>query len=139
MQIIHSTCPPPELMRVPRVLLVDDEVMVTRALKRMLGSSMHVTSFTDAKLAVEHLSSNAGDRYELVLCDLMMPETSGMDFYETLGQARPDLVHRVAFMTGGSFTSEATEFLERVGRPVLEKPFNISALRRVIASFGEAR
>ncbi len=67
--------------------------------------------------------------YDLVLCDLMMPEVSGIDVWDQLDPAlRPSVV----FMTGGTFTDRAEQFLNDVNPPVLEKPFTASTLEGLL-------
>jgi FixJ family two-component response regulator len=58
---------------------------------------------------------------------------SGMDVYRELAQQHPSLAGRVVFLTGGAFTAAAREFLERERVECVEKPFEVAALRAVIA------
>jgi CheY-like chemotaxis protein len=86
-----------------------------------------VTSGADALARLE-----AGEPYDLVLCDLMMPGLSGMELEARVAQAVPALVGRLVYMTGGAFTPAARAFLE-AGRPFLEKPIDAAALRTLLA------
>jgi DNA-binding NtrC family response regulator len=70
--------------------------------------------------------------FDVVLCDLMMPDVSGMDLYERVAEARPELAARFVFVTGGAFTERARAFVDRVGLPVLEKPFALGDLSRLL-------
>jgi CheY-like chemotaxis protein len=79
-----------------------------------------VTSGGEEGLAV--LEHDPG--FDLVLCDMMMPHTSGMEVYERLLATRPQLAERMVFMTGGAFTPRAAEFLATVANPTLGKPFS---------------
>ena len=67
-----------------------------------------------------------GDRYDVILCDLMMPVMTGMDLYAEVVRVAPKLVGRLVFMTGGAFTPRARAFLESVSNPCLEKPLDTS-------------
>jgi CheY-like chemotaxis protein len=67
-----------------------------------------------------------------VLCDLMMPEMSGMDLYTWLRPIEPALVDRFVFMSGGAFTPRAERFLAETTNPRLDKPFPPDELRRII-------
>ncbi len=69
----------------------------------------------------------------MVLCDLMMPEMTGMEFFEHLGSLRPEYRSRVIFMTGGAFTESAQRFLAEVPNLRISKPFEVAALRELIA------
>ena len=110
-----------------RVLLVDDEAAVGRSLAALLEPGHDVIAVTSARHALERLAT--GERFDVVLCDLMMPEVSGMELYE---QIAPTYRERVIFMTGGAFTPQARQFLAHTDRPHLEKPFSEHALREAI-------
>ena len=72
------------------------------------------------------------ESFDLILCDMMIPEFSGMDLYDWLLEFNPDLGSRLVFMTGGAFTPKATEYLERVSNLHIEKPFDITNLRKLV-------
>ena len=124
----HSTAPPRSVSRA-RVLVVDDEPTVGRALKRALNE--HDVSV--AKSGRAALGVCFEQKFDLVLCDLMMPEMTGMEFFEALQTRDPDLCDRIVFMTGGAFTKEAKDFLDSAGRPSIGKPFDLHRLRSVVA------
>ncbi|MFP2934508.1 ATP-binding protein, partial [Pyxidicoccus sp. 3LG] len=113
--------PPPSAEKRGRLLVVDDEPLVCTALGRTLRPHHDVTLSTRAQEALERIE--AGERFDLVFCDLMMPGMSGMDFYSALQQRYPEQARRVVFLTGGAVTQQARAFLESVPSPHLEKPF----------------
>jgi CheY-like chemotaxis protein len=76
--------------------------------------------------------ATAGERWDVVLCDLMMPELSGMELEARIAAAAPDLVARMTYLTGGAFTERSQAFLAE-GRPWLEKPVDPAALRAHVA------
>jgi DNA-binding NtrC family response regulator len=115
-----------------RILFVDDERTLGLALKRFLGREHEVVLLESAKEARDRLT--AGEQFDVVLCDLLMPEMTGMDLHEQLSTALPDLARRMVFMTGGAFTPRAREFLNQIHNPVLEKPIDLDQLRRQIAA-----
>jgi len=121
-----------------RVLVIDDEPMLCSAVERILRPHHDVVLTTLAAEALPRLE--AGEQFDLILCDLMMPRMTGMDFHAALQRLRPDLTGRVIFLTGGAFTQQAKAFLERVPNRRVEKPFNSRALlavtREVLATFG---
>jgi CheY-like chemotaxis protein len=94
------------------VLVVDDEPAMVRAIERGLSLHHDVCMRTRGKEAVVRLS--AGERFDVILSDLMMPEMTGMEFYEQITRVAPELADRIIFMTGGAFTPSAREFLERI-------------------------
>jgi CheY-like chemotaxis protein len=92
-----------------------------------------VTTATSATKALHVLSS--GERYDLILCDLMMPEMTGMDFYARLQQVAPDQAAKIMFMTGGVFTEKAQAFLGQFTNGSIEKPFTTAKLREQVRRF----
>jgi CheY-like chemotaxis protein len=77
---------------------------------------------------------DAGERFDVILCDLLMPQRSGMDFHGQLARSYPEQAQRMVFFTGGAFTPRAREFLESVHNHRLEKPIDGTALRALINS-----
>ena len=71
----------------------------------------------------------ADDKFDVILCDLMMPDMTGMELFEELEKAGSAKLDRFVFMTGGAFTASARQFLDRVSNAVLEKPFSDEMLR----------
>ncbi len=112
-----------------RILVIDDEPLIGSTIRRLL-SAHEVVALSAPRQALDRLS--AGEPFDLVLCDLMMPELSGMELWEALAAARPELARRVVFMTGGAFTDRAREFLAAVGQPQLGKPFQPQDLREQV-------
>jgi len=74
----------------------------------------------------------AGERFDVILCDVMMPELTGMDFHALLREARPDLADQIIFLSGGAFTPRAREFFERVPNPRIDKPIDAAKLRSLV-------
>lgn len=109
-----------------RVLVIDDEIAIGRTLAIGLADEFEVATATSGREALELLAG--GDRFDVVLCDLMMPDVSGMDVYERVAESSPRLAARFVFVTGGAFTERARAFVERTRAPVLEKPFDLATL-----------
>ncbi|HEY6106545.1 MAG TPA: response regulator [Anaeromyxobacteraceae bacterium] len=118
--------------------MVDDEPRMGKALQRLLSPAHDVTTVQSAREALGLVS--AGARFDVILCDLMMPGMSGMALHAELGRAAPELVARMVFMTGGAYTAEAQAFLEEVPNRRLEKPFPPETLEALIGEMlGSAR
>jgi CheY-like chemotaxis protein len=115
-----------------RILAVDDEQLVLNALKRTLGSEHDVTLFTRPQAALEWLEQ--GQTADIILCDLMMPEMTGMEFHAELSRRMPEQAGRIIFVTGGAFTPGARDFLGRIGNLRVEKPFDAKALRQLVSA-----
>jgi len=113
-----------------RLLIVDDEPMILGALRRAFSSDYQVTCVGDGRRALERI--RAGERYDVILCDLMMPEITGMDLYAELGRTAPDQLEKVVFVTGGAFTPRAREFLERIPNARVEKPIDFQNLKLLL-------
>lgn len=111
------------------VLVVDDEPSVGAVLARVLREH-DVTVLSAAGEALELVQ--AGKHFDVIFSDLMMPEMSGIDFYEQLEQRFPDAARRVVFVSGGAFTPRASAFLDRVTNPRIEKPFDARAVRKLV-------
>jgi len=114
-----------------RVLVVDDEPMIGRAVQLMLEDVHEVVPVVSARDALEQLER--GEEYDAIVCDLMMPEMTGMDLYHELTRKSPHMAQRIVFLTGGAFTPRARAFLESVPNGRLEKPFDGAALMDAIA------
>jgi CheY-like chemotaxis protein/two-component sensor histidine kinase len=110
-----------------RILVVDDEPMLGVTIQRALAGEHEVTAVTAATEALALLQGGA--QFDLILCDLMMPEMSGMDLYAELNKLAPDQTGKLVFMTGGAFTADASRFLAQISNPSIEKPVRASKLR----------
>jgi PAS domain S-box-containing protein len=115
-----------------RILLIDDEAAVGRSLRMLLAPDNDVIAVTSAEDALARLGG--GERFDAIVCDLMMPEISGIELYDKLAEVAPDCTTRIIFMTGGAFTQQARDFLTKLDRPHLEKPFTEAQLRHAIES-----
>ena len=105
-----------------RVLVVDDDEGVAGAVRRTLSEMHDVEVVTSGAAAKELL--RADQSFDMIVCDLMMPEITGMDLHEWLDSWSPGLATRMLFLTGGSFTPRAQAFQRQVGDRCLEKPFD---------------
>ena len=115
-----------------RILVIDDEAAIGAGVRRVLQAQHDVEAMTSAREALARLL--AGERFDVILCDLMMPDVTGMDFHAEVCAAAPELAGHIVFMTGGAFTVAAREFLDRVDNPRLEKPFAAASLRFMVNS-----
>jgi CheY-like chemotaxis protein/two-component sensor histidine kinase len=127
---VSSTLSPPFTKRRARILVVDDDQLIIATIVRVLGSEHEVIAHTDPHSARQRIAD--GERFDIVLCDLMMPTGTGMELHADLARIAPDQAQNMVFMTGGAFTAHAREFLDEVPNPRLEKPFGIQTLRAMI-------
>ncbi len=114
-----------------RVLVVDDEPAMGRALQRALRDHLDIVALTSAKEALTLISE--GERFDVILSDVMMPEMSGMDLYHSVQRVAAEQAERMIFVTGGAFTAAAREFLDGVPNPRIEKPVEATNLLAMVA------
>jgi PAS domain S-box-containing protein len=114
-----------------RLLVVDDEPLVGTVIQRTLRAEHDVVVVSSASAALERIER--GERFDLILSDLLMPEMSGMDLYRVLAARHPALTRRIVFLTGGAFTPDAREFLDRETVTCVEKPFELQGIRALLA------
>jgi CheY-like chemotaxis protein len=113
-----------------RVLVLDDELLVRRSIARMLAREHDVTAVGSGAEALERLAG--GERYDAILCDLMMPELDGVAVYQALRNRWPEQLSRLAFITGGAFSDRAERFLAEHPVRLLQKPLDGQALRGLV-------
>ncbi len=124
--------PLPRPKRRGRILVIDDEKDLTDVTSDGLSGLHDVMTTQDARQALEWIAS--GDRFDLILCDMMMPLMTGMEFYTRLYALLPQQATRVVFMTGGAFTPRAREFLARLPNLRLEKPFDVDHILAMVSA-----
>jgi two-component system cell cycle sensor histidine kinase/response regulator CckA len=113
-----------------RVLVIDDEPLIGRVIQSALSSDHDVVSAQRASDAFARLE--AGETFDLVLCDVVMPDISGPQVYAMIARRWPHLIGNLVFMTGGAFTPGTLEFIDRQLTPVLRKPFRVDDIKNLI-------
>jgi PAS domain S-box-containing protein len=125
----------PEAAQVPsirgRILVVDDEPAIRAMMKRLIGREHEVVTAASGTQGQAILEQDPS--FDVILCDLMMPEMTGMDLHEWLVRRNPALAAQMAFITGGAFTPRASEYLAGVGNLRIEKPFDAANLRKLVS------
>jgi two-component system, cell cycle sensor histidine kinase and response regulator CckA len=111
-----------------RILVIDDEPVIATLVRRALAEH-EVYVVTSGRDALELCRAQA---FDLILCDLLMPDVTGMDLYDELLSQGQRIEERILFMTAGAFTPRARRFLSRVTNPRLEKPFDVDELERAV-------
>ena len=131
---VEGEDPPPALPeqqgRRGKVLVVDDEPPVGNCIGRLLRSEHEVVVLTDAQEARDRIAR--GDRFDVILCDLLMPRMTGMDLHAALMSVARDQADRMVLLTGGAFNATARHFLDTVPNQRIEKPFDSANLRAVV-------
>jgi signal transduction histidine kinase len=123
----------PETVYLPRsrLLVIDDEPALCAVLRRLLSSEHDVRTFGSARDALQLLRRDGF--FDVIFCDLMMPNMSGMAFFEELSELDPELAARTVFVTGGALSGPSRQFLGSVSNLVVEKPFEARTLQLAIA------
>lgn len=116
-----------------RVLVVDDDEAVLRAIARLLRPDNEVVAVFDAREALRLLES--GEVFDVILCDLMMPHLSGMELHGLVEARSPKTAERFVFITGGTTHEDVRAFLARVPNERVEKPFSQGTLRDIARRF----
>ena len=120
-----------------RILIVDDEPNICRSLVRLIGLEHDVSSVTDAKQALTQFLD--GVDYDLVLCDIMMPDMTGIELYNETRRRVPEMAEKIYFFTGGALTASGTELLEKMPERCFEKPLDMERIRQTIRDCLEAK
>lgn len=117
-----------------RILVIDDEPTLLKAIKRMLRG-FDVTTTSRARDALAMIER--GERFDVILVDVLMPDMNGMDVYVGVARCAPEQRAKIVFMTGGAITDATRTFISSADNPTLEKPFDrevlFAAVERVLA------
>ena len=124
-----TSTPPASRAARRSILVIDDDVHIRRWFQRLLPAH-DLTVVPTVTLAEQAIESRS---FDVVLCDVMMPDRTGMDLHASLARRHPELVGRLIFMSGGVFTPALSTFVETVSNPCLRKPFGKKELEEAIA------
>ena len=113
--------------RPPRILVIDDEPMIGRVIRRSLAQ-WDVSVSLSAVEALERLEN--GERFDAIVCDMMMPAMTGSALHAELARTLPEQAARMIFVTGGALTPETVAFVTEHADRVVSKPFEIAELER---------
>jgi signal transduction histidine kinase len=115
-----------------RVLVVDDDDGVARALERILRTDYDVTVAHGGEQALDVLVGGAV--FDALLVDIAMPGVDGPELFERIRDRWPGLEKKIVFATGGAFTAASRAFLARVPNSRFEKPITREELRPIVMS-----
>jgi len=117
--------------RVTNILVIDDEPSIVDILHETLRKDGHrVDTASNGKTALRKLKAQ---QYDVIISDLRMPGMGGEDLYESVRAISPEMARRIIFSTGDVANESTRAFLERTGNPYLQKPFELAAMRRLVA------
>ncbi len=112
-----------------RLLVVDDDPSVRSALDRALGRHYVIELADGVAKALERVSQGS---FDLVLCDVMMPDGGAPRFLSELEKISPALASATIFFTAGVTTPDSRAFVEAHAERVLQKPVDPAALKALV-------
>lgn len=118
--------------RTLKILIIDDEAIIRTLLKRMLKEH-NTNEAASGTHAIQILNSDS--EYDLIFCDMMMPQMSGVEFHEWIMIEKPHLASRIIFISGGIFSSRVQEYLQINNLRRLNKPFDSDSISEIIKEF----
>lgn len=105
-----------------RMLIVEDEEIVVNLIKGVLEEEDIIVDFArNGKEALKIIGTN---QYDLIVCDIRMPQMNGIALYNEVKTMNPDLARRIIFITGDP-SSETIDFINETGNEFITKPFKI--------------
>jgi two-component system, NtrC family, sensor kinase len=122
-----ETAPPPR-----RILVVDDDVELLGLLAELIVSEGQVAdTAASGRAALEKIATG---EYDLILCDIRMPELDGLEVYEELERRWPHLLNRFVFIAADAEAQRERlqGFLDRTGVPIIAKPISRHSITRAI-------
>jgi CheY-like chemotaxis protein len=128
--------PAPLPSRRLRLLVIDDEPMLLSTYERTLSRSFAVTTALGGRAGLARLEQD--ESWDVILCDLMMPDLDGPAVYEQIRARFPALERRVLFSSGGAFTPRCRDFAESMPGRVLDKLWSLAELDAAISRRGLA-
>jgi PAS domain S-box-containing protein len=121
--------------RAKRMLVVDDDPLVARSVRRLFGDKHEVTLVGDGPSALVELRRAP---YDIVLCDVAMPGMDGLTVLEAAHAEQLSAAHRFVFMTGSLFSQEWRQRMNAVRAPCVAKPLDIAELTSALAQVLDA-
>ncbi len=113
-----------------RILIVDDEPTIRQFCQRVLTKQgFEVDTAANGRAAQLMISKQ---KYDIFLFDMKMPLMDGRELYQWVKEVYPQIINRVAFMTGSAIGQDTESFLQNSGRQVLLKPFTAEELIMIV-------
>jgi CheY-like chemotaxis protein len=110
--------------------VVDDDALVAESIRLVLSTECSVDVVLDPLSALDRI--RAGDTFDVILCDVMMPRMNGIELRDRIEEIGADQAARIVFVTGGILHPEVRSLLERVPNVWIEKPIDIDGLRALV-------
>ncbi len=114
----------------PRILVIDDEPRIAKAVARLLAANYETEHCVDAVVALERI--DAGERFDAVVCDVLMIPLMGIGFHRELVERASPLASRVLFVTGGALSASDHIYLQDQGCELIRKPLRRDVLLKSV-------
>jgi CheY-like chemotaxis protein len=124
-----SDAPAPPRRPGSRILVVDDERAVRRALQRVLERDGHVVTLAECGKEAVDLYAQRWRELDVVVLDVMMPDVDGREVFRRMREVNPD----VRAILSSGFTAESDPSLTVAGTWLLQKPYTPDQVRAVLA------
>ncbi|HEY6459947.1 MAG TPA: response regulator [Polyangiaceae bacterium] len=118
------------VLRPGRVLLIDDDSRFGHTIQEVLSERHEVVVASNALDALALLFG--GERFDVVLCDVRMPEVDGIEFHRRLRAALPREAARVVFVTSDPEGSDVLAYFKHLPNLVLAKPIQLAEVESLI-------
>jgi CheY-like chemotaxis protein len=115
-----------ELPKLPHILILEDDVALAIMLKQVLQEQNYMV--TVVANGAEGLKQVMARDFDVIVCDMVMPNFPGDLFYLAVVRSRPDLCNRFIFMTGHTGDRKIEQFIRRIRGLILWKPFDVPVL-----------
>jgi CheY-like chemotaxis protein len=122
---------PTTSLEIKNILLVDDDVELADTLKALLESRNFIV--TTVNNGLKALREVINFDFDVIICDLMMPEMPGDMFYLAVQKTKPQLCKRFVFITGHADNPKVEAFLKRTDGVALFKPVLVDELVEMIS------
>jgi CheY-like chemotaxis protein len=119
-------------VRSGRILVVEDDDSNRNVMSRLFRKLGH--DVTTAANGYEAHDTLQREKFDCIICDLRMPTLGGNTLYAQIENTDPEAASRFVFVTGDYTRPESYEFLQRSGRPVIGKPYEIDELLAAVAT-----
>lgn len=131
-----NKCPLAPYYLCVRLLVIDDDAVVLRAVSRTLRTHGHeVVTCLDPREALERLTG--GEVFDAIVSDVMMGASTGIELHAACAATVPEMARRFLFVTGSLGEDAVAVALAKTGCPVLVKPVRgaelIAAIEAVVA------
>ncbi len=127
---LDDLAPPAHSEGPKKLLLLEDDDTFQGIIRDFLMS--HGYDVVAVKNGVDGVREIMAQDFEVIICDMMMPNLPGDMFYLAVERMRPQLCSRFIFITGLRDNCKTTDFVKKVNGTILHKPFHVDDLLEII-------